>query len=154
MSKVVVRAVTKEDFANWSVLWDGYNQFYERTGPNALPEAVTLRTWGRFFDSYEPVHALVAELDGRLVGLAHYLYHRTTSRIEASCYLNDLFTSPDKRSQGVGAALIEAVYEQAKLAGSSVVYWSTHETNETAQKLYRQVADRSGFILYKKILSS
>ncbi|MBC3909275.1 MULTISPECIES: GNAT family N-acetyltransferase [Undibacterium] len=153
MSKVAVRAVTKEDFANWSVLWEGYNQFYERTGPNALPEAVTLRTWSRFFDGYEPVHALVAELDGRLVGLAHYLYHRTTSRIEASCYLNDLFTSPDVRGQGVGRALIEAVYEQAKLAGSTVVYWQTHETNETAQKLYSQVADRSGFIVYRKSLA-
>ncbi|MFZ6642670.1 GNAT family N-acetyltransferase [Undibacterium sp. TC4M20W] len=153
MSKVVVRAVTKEDFANWSVLWEGYNQFYERTGPNALPETVTLRTWERFFDCYEPIYALVAEQDGQLVGLAHYLYHRTTSRIEASCYLNDLFTSSDKRGQGVGRALIEAVYEQAKLAGSTVVYWGTHETNETAQKLYRQVADRSGFILYKKILT-
>ncbi|MFZ6873495.1 GNAT family N-acetyltransferase [Undibacterium sp. Di27W] len=154
MSTVVVRAITKEDFPQWSVLWEGYNHFYERSGPNALPDAVTLSTWGRFFDVYEPVHALVAEQDGQLLGLAHYLYHRTTSRIEASCYLNDLFTSSDKRGKGVGRALIEAVYEQAKLAGSTVVYWGTHETNETAQKLYRQVADRSGFILYKKILTS
>ncbi|MFZ6743263.1 GNAT family N-acetyltransferase [Undibacterium sp. JH2W] len=154
MSTVVVRAITKEDFSQWSVLWEGYNHFYERSGPSALPEAVTLSTWDRFFAADEPVHALVAEQDGRLVGLAHYLYHKTTSRIEASCYLNDLFTNPDKRGQGVGRALIEAVYEQAKLAGSSVVYWGTHETNETAQKLYRQVADRSGFILYKKILAS
>lgn len=152
-STIVVRAVRKDDFAAWSVLWDGYNAFYERTGPTALPEAVTQMTWSRFFDGYEPVHALVAEQDGRLLGLAHYLFHRITSRIEASCYLNDLFTTPDVRGQGVGRALIEAVYEQARLAGSTVVYWGTHETNETAQKLYRQVADRSGFIIYKKIFS-
>ncbi|MFZ6720823.1 GNAT family N-acetyltransferase [Undibacterium sp. Ji49W] len=149
---IVVRLVKKEDFAAWSVLWDGYNRFYERTGPNALPDAVTQMTWSRFFDGYEPVHALVAEQDGQLLGLAHYLFHRTTSRIEASCYLNDLFTLPEARGKGVGRALIQAVYEQANLAGSTVVYWQTHETNATAQQLYNQVADRSGFIVYRKSL--
>jgi len=151
-NNILVRPAKKEDFAAWSVLWDAYNHFYERTGPNALPDAVTQMTWSRFFDGYEPVHALVAEQDGQLLGLAHYLFHRTTSRIEASCYLNDLFTTPEARGKGVGRALIKAVYEQANLAGSTVVYWQTHETNATAQQLYNQVADRSGFIVYRKSL--
>ena len=152
-SAIRVRPLAKEDFPAWSVLWDGYNEFYERVGPTALSAAVTEMTWSRFFDGYEPLHALVAEQDGRLLGLAHYVFHRTTSRIAASCYLNDLFTSAEARCQGVGRALIEAVYEQARLAGSDTVYWGTHETNQTAQKLYGQVASRSGFIIYRKNLA-
>ena len=76
-------------------------------------------TWARFFDAYEPVHALVAERGGELLGLTHYLFHRTTTAIEPTCYLQDLFTSEAARGKGVGRALIKGVYEQAKLAGSS-----------------------------------
>jgi GNAT superfamily N-acetyltransferase len=108
-------------------------------------------TWARFFDAYEPVHALVAESDGALIGLAHYLFHRSTTSIEPTCYLQDLFTSEAARGKGVGRALINGVYEQAKLAGSSRVYWQTHETNLTAQQLYDKVADKSGFIVYRKL---
>jgi GNAT superfamily N-acetyltransferase len=106
--------------------------------------------WSRFFDAYEPVHALVAELDGRLLGLAHYIFHRNTTMLGPVCYLQDLFTAEPARGHGVGRALIEAVYEKAKEAGSKRVYWQTHETNLTAIKLYEQVAERSGFIVYRK----
>ncbi len=147
---VIVRPVRREDYASWRPLWDGYNAFYERTGPTALPEAVTAMTWARFFDVYEPVHALVAEADGRLVGLAHYLFHRTTTRIEPSCYLNDLFTDPAFRGGGVGRALIDAVFVAAADAGVAGIYWMTHETNHTAMRLYDRVAIRSGFIRYVK----
>jgi GNAT superfamily N-acetyltransferase len=109
-------------------------------------------TWARFFDAYEPVHALVAVSDGRLVGLAHYLFHRTTTRIEPTCYLQDLFTAAQQRGTGVGRALINAVFEQARLAGSARVYWLTHESNATAMKLYDRVAQLSGFVVYRKEL--
>ena len=147
---VIVRPVRREDQAEWRPLWDGYNAFYERAGPTALPEAVTAATWARFFDAYEPVHALVAEADGRLVGLAHYLFHRTTTRIEPSCYLNDLFTDPAFRGGGGGRALIDAVFAAAADVGVAGVYWMTHETNHTAMKLYDRVATRSGFLRYVK----
>ena len=107
-------------------------------------------TWQRFFDAYEPVHALVAEGDGRLLGLTHYLFHRSTTAIEPSCYLQDLFTAEAAHGKGVATALIHAVYERAKLAGSPRVYWQTHETNLIARRLYDQVAERSGFIVYRK----
>jgi GNAT superfamily N-acetyltransferase len=108
-------------------------------------------TWARFFDAYEPVHALVAERGGDLLGLTHYLFHRSTTAIEPTCYLQDLFTSEAARGKGVGRALITAMYEQAKRAGSSRVYWQTHETNQTAMQLYDKVADRSGFVVYRKL---
>jgi GNAT superfamily N-acetyltransferase len=145
---VVVREVTAADFPQWAPLWAGYNSFYERV----LPDAVTQATWSRFFDKAEPVHALVAEHDGQLLGLVHYLFHRATAMIEPTCYLADLFTSDAARGKGVGKRLIEAVYDRARLAGCSRVYWQTHETNAVAQVLYNKVAERSGFIVYRQQL--
>jgi GNAT superfamily N-acetyltransferase len=141
-----IRSVAPADFAQWSPLWEGYNSFYERS----IPAEVTRMTWARFFDAYEPVHAMVAEEDGRLLGLVHYLFHRNTAMIEPVCYLQDLFTNEAARGKGVGRALIEAVYQRARIAGSPRVYWMTHETNLTAMKLYDQVAERSGFVQYRR----
>ena len=145
-----VRALTRADFAQWLPLWEGYNAFYGRSGATALPGAVTETTWGRFFDSHEPVRALVAELDGRLVGLAHYLFHRSTTHIEPVCYLQDLFTADGVRGRGVGRALIEAVGERAHEAGAARLYWLTHESNATARRLYDRLAQLSGFVVYRK----
>lgn len=149
MTGVVVRPVAREDFDRWLPLWDGYNAFYDRVGPTALAPDITRTTWQRFFDAYEPVHGLVAEVDGHLTGLAHYLFHRSTTTVEPSVYLQDLFIAPDWRGRGVGQALIAAVGQQAQAAGASRVYWLTHETNETAMRLYDQVAERSGFVVYR-----
>ncbi|HEV7843510.1 MAG TPA: GNAT family N-acetyltransferase [Pyrinomonadaceae bacterium] len=143
---LIVRSLAPTDFAQWERLWEGYNQFYERT---IAPE-ITQMTWSRFFDAYEPVHAMVAELDGQLLGLVHYIFHRSTIMIGPTCYLQDLFTAESARGQGVGRTLIESVYERAKAAGSPRVYWQTHETNLTAMKLYDHVAERSGFVVYRK----
>jgi GNAT superfamily N-acetyltransferase len=149
---VIVRDVARGDHAAWLPLWDGYNAFYARSGDTALPAPVTAMTWSRFFDAYEPMHALVAEADGRLLGLAHYLFHRSTIRIEPSCYLQDLFTVPQARGRGVGRALIEAVYERARVAGCPRVYWQTHESNAAAMALYDKLAERSGFVVYRREL--
>ena len=149
---VTIRPVTKNDYAQWLPLWDGYNAFYGRSGATALAPEITRTTWARFFDADEPMHALVAEGGGRLIGLAHYLYHRSTTSIGPSCYMQDLFTHPEARGRGVGKALIEAVYAAAREAGSPRVYWQTHETNATAMRLYDQVAEKSGFLVYRKML--
>jgi len=149
---LTIRALTRQDYERWLPLWDGYNAFYGRSGPTALPQAVTDMTWSRFFDAYEPVHGLVAESDGELLGLAHYLYHRATTAIAPLCYLNDLFTAHAARGKGVGRALIEAVYDEARRVDSPRVYWLTHETNTTAQALYDKVAEKSGFIHYRKAM--
>jgi len=147
---VVVRAVTPEDYDAWRPLWDEYNAFYERTGPTALPEELTATTWRRFFDASEPVHCIVAEREHKVAGFCHYLYHRSTSRLEHICYLQDLFTAPDYRGHGIGRALILRVYEIAKEAGSKRVYWVTHSTNTPGRTLYDKVAKNFGFIQYAK----
>jgi GNAT superfamily N-acetyltransferase len=145
----LIRPITQADHDQWLPLWDGYNGFYGRSGATALPAEVTRTTWERFFDDAEPVHALVAEEDGRLVGLTHFLFHRSTTLVEPVCYLQDLSTAPTLRGRGVGRALIEGVYAAAAVAGSTRVYWHTHQTNATAMRLYDQVATHSGFVVYR-----
>jgi GNAT superfamily N-acetyltransferase len=146
---VEVRPVRRDDFQSWQKLWDGYNAFYGRSGNTALPLEVTQMTWSRFFDSYEPMHAFVAVDAGMLLGLAHFLYHRSTIQIAPTCYLQDLFTTHASRGKGIGRALILAVYEHAKTTGSPRVYWQTHETNAAAMALYDKVAEKSGFLVYR-----
>lgn len=143
-----IRPLALADLADWRRLWDGYNAFYGRAGATALPEAITEATWARFFDPAEPVHALVAEQAGRVVGLAHYLYHRSTTRLNDVCYLQDLFTEETCRGRGIGRRLIEAVYAAAREAGSSRVYWQTQLTNQAGRALYDQLAEHRGFIVY------
>ena len=149
MKTLHIRPIQPSDRAAWQPLWAGYNAFYGRAGETALPAAITETTWARFFDAYEPVHAFVAEGEGgALLGLVHYLYHRSTTRIEPTCYLQDLFTAPAARGQGVARALIEAVYGAVREAGGRRVYWQTHTTNTTARALYDRIARHDGFIVY------
>ncbi|MGZ3540322.1 MAG: N-acetyltransferase family protein [Vulcanimicrobiaceae bacterium] len=150
--QVTIRAVVKEDFPAWKILWDGYNAFYGRAGETGLSSEITQMTWSRFFDAYEPMHAAVAEGSGKLLGLAHFLFHRSTIQIAPSCYLQDLFTVEEARGRGVGRALINAVYQHAAAAGSPRIYWQTHESNSVAMQLYDKVAEKSGFIVYRKAL--
>ena len=146
MPEAIIRPILHDDWDQWLPLWEGYNSFYERV----VPPGVTTLTWQRFFDTSEPVHALVAERDGHLLGLVHSIFHRSTSAIAPVCYLQDLFASEAARGLGIGRQLVEAVYAKAREAGSPRVYWLTHETNSRAMMLYDKVAERSGFVQYRK----
>jgi GNAT superfamily N-acetyltransferase len=149
---VLIREIQAADRSAWEPLWEGYNAFYGRAGATALPAVITQTLWERLFDPAEPVCCLVAEVPApsgtRLVGLAHYLFHRSTTRIELTCYLQDLFTAKEARNLGVGRALIQATYDAARTAGSSRVYWQTQTSNTTGRALYDKVAKHAGFIVY------
>ena len=146
-----IRPIQPNDYAEWLPLWDGYNAFYGRSGETALPDEVTRTTWERFFNPAEPVFALVAEdIEGNLVGLAHYLFHRSTTRINDVCYLNDLFTAPQQRGRGVARQLILSVYDEAKKVSSTRVYWTTQTSNQASRLLYDKVAKHLGFIVYSQ----
>jgi GNAT superfamily N-acetyltransferase len=147
-SQIAARHVRGSDYAGWRPLWDGYNAFYGREGATALPESITAVTWGRFLDPAEPVHALVAVDRGQIVGLAHYLFHLSTTRLTDVCYLQDLFTTPALRGRGIARLLIESVYELARTAGATRVYWQTQEKNSVARVLYDKLAKHQGFIVY------
>ncbi|MCW5222106.1 GNAT family N-acetyltransferase [Verminephrobacter aporrectodeae subsp. tuberculatae] len=143
-----IRSIRREDYDAWLPLWTGYNAFYGRSGETMLPESVTAMTWDRFFNPLEPVYAHVAEVDRKLLGIVHFLYHRSTTRIEPVCYLQDLFTEPSARKQGLARALINSVQRAALTAGACRVYWQTHENNRLARSLYDQMARHHGFIVY------
>lgn len=143
-----IRPLRPHERPLWELLWQGYLAFYETS---VAPE-VTDATWARLDDPAEPMHLLGAFDGERLLGIVHFIYHRSTWTIGPYCYLQDLFTAEEARGRGVGRALIEAVYERARDAGASRVYWLTHESNAVARSLYDRVADRPGFIQYRKML--
>ena len=145
---ISIRPIAPTDYAQWRPLWDGYNAFYGREGSTALPEAITQATWDRFLDPTEPVHALVAVDGDTVVGLVHYLFHRSTTRLHDVCYLQDLFTAHSHRGRSIGRQLIQAVYAAAHSAGSSRVYWHTQAGNTTARALYDKVTQYSGVVVY------
>ncbi|QHI97076.1 GNAT family N-acetyltransferase [Xylophilus rhododendri] len=147
-SALVLRPAQQSDFPAWLTLWLGYQAFYKVE----IAPAVTERTWARLLDPAEPMHCTLAESAGRPIGLVHHIFHRSTWTDGPYCYLQDLFVAPELRGQGTGRQLIEHVYEQARMAGASRVYWLTHETNQDAMKLYDRVADRSGFLQYRHLL--
>lgn len=149
MSGLEIRPLVAQDWDAWLPIWRGYHDFYKSN----VGDEVTKTTFARFLDPAEPVYALVAAEGASLLGATHYLFHRNTWMINPVCYLQDLFTLPAARGKRVGRALIEAVYERAREAGSPRVYWMTHETNAQARILYDQVADLSGFIQYRKAIS-
>ncbi len=146
--EVVIRPVGENERAAWEPLWNGYLAFYEATlAPGASDVA-----WQRFHDPAEPMFLLGAYVGGKLTGIVHYLFHRSSWTPGNYCYLQDLFVAEDARGLGLGRALIEAVYDKAREAGASRVYWLTHNSNARARILYDQVAENLGHIQYRKIL--
>jgi GNAT superfamily N-acetyltransferase len=145
--RFAIRPVGKGERAAWEPLWRGYQTFYEV----ALSEEVTDKSWERLHDPAEPMFILGAYVDGKLTGIVHYLFHRSTWTIGNYCYLQDLFVAEEARGLGLGRALIDAVHEAARNVGASRVYWLTQESNKTARALYDKLAERSGFIQYRKI---
>jgi GNAT superfamily N-acetyltransferase len=145
MTSPEIRPLRANERAAWEPLWQGYLTFYKA----ALAPDANDAAWARFHDPAEPREALGAFVDGRLVGIAHTILHRSTWTVGPYCYLQDLFTLPEARGQGIASALVAAVVERAKAAGASRVHWLTHESNTTARALYDRIADRSGFLQYR-----
>ncbi len=144
---VVIRPLRLDERADWEPLWKGYLDFYK----TSVPKQVYDTTWARLHDPAEPMWLLGATVDGTLRGIVHYIYHRSCWTVGDYCYLQDLFVAPEARKLGGGRALIMAVYKEAHAGGASRVHWLTHETNATARALYDTLADRPGFIQYRKV---
>lgn len=142
---VSIDELRPSDRAAWEGLFRAYIDFYQRSEPDEMYD----RAWQEF-QTGTRMHALGARLDGRLVGITHFLVHPSTSSPDADvCYLQDLFTAPDVRGRGVARALIAAVTDRARAQGCFRVYWNTHESNATARRLYDKVAENRGFLRYQ-----
>ena len=142
-----IRPLTVEDRLEWGGLWHAYLAFYETQLPDAVYDSTFARLLGGDPNDFS---CFVAETDGRLVGLTHFLFHRHAWKVENVCYLQDLFASPQVRGTGVGRALIEAVYAEADRRGAPDVYWKTQDFNHTARKLYDRVGQLTPFIKYRR----
>jgi hypothetical protein len=149
MQSVEIKAIDTNDFGIWLPLWRGYQRFYEVE----IPESVTLMTWARLLDPVEPMHAALAMVGEQALGLVHSVYHRSTWATGDDCYLQDLFVANDARGGGIGRALIEHVYADARRRGASRVHWLTHESNHNAMQLYDRIAKRSGFTQYRQLVA-
>ncbi len=142
-----IRPLRAADEADWRRLWTGYLEFYK----TSVSEQVYRTTFARLLgDDPQDFHGLVAERDGKLIGLTHYLFHRHCWRIENVIYLQDLYVDPEVRGSGAGRALIEAVYAAADAAGCPSVYWLTQDFNATARLLYDRIAKVTPFIRYNR----
>lgn len=145
MNTVTIESAEQKDYASWLPLWINYQTFYR----TKISDEVTKLTWERFLTPSEPVYCAVAKYDGKIVGLVHYLFHRSTWTESNYCYLEDLFVSEEVRGQHIGKQLIEYVQQQAQKHHASRLYWHTHETNLRGQRLYDWVAQKSGMIEYR-----
>lgn len=148
MTDTQIRPATEQDYAAWLPLWQAYLTFYK----TELPEAVITSTWQRFLNPAEPTNAALAWQDGKAVGMVHFIYHRSNWSIANACYLQDLLVAPEQRGTGVGRLLIEHVYTTAKADNCDKVHWLTHETNATAIQLYERIAERPGYIQFRKMI--
>ncbi|WP_312979524.1 GNAT family N-acetyltransferase [Atlantibacter sp.] len=145
ISRVTIEPVAEQDYADWLPLWKNYQVFYRVD----IPENITRLTWNRFLNPIEPIFCAVAKCDGKIVGLVHYLFHRSTWADTDYCYLEDLFVSEEIRGKQIGKQLIEYVQQQARKRHSAHLYWHTHETNLRGQRLYDWIAKKSGMIEYR-----
>jgi GNAT superfamily N-acetyltransferase len=149
-SEVCIRAITPEDAPAWRRLWHAYLAFYE----TELSDAVYATSFARLCDpEVTDYQGALAVRDGEAVGLVHHIFHRHGWHIAPVCYMQDLYTSPAARGQGVGRALIAHVYAAADAAGAAGVYWLTQAHNTRARALYDRVAQETPFIKYVRPVS-
>ena len=142
---LTLRPLQQGDRPRWAELWQGYLEFYE----TSLPAEVYDATFAALLsDAPHSPSCLLAEHEGRIIGLVHFLFHAHCWRPEGICYLQDLFVSPEARACGAGRALIEAVYKAADVRGVPGVYWLTQDFNTTARQLYDRVGQCTPFIKY------
>ena len=144
---MIIRGLEGRDRDSWGTLWKGYLDYYETELP---PEMYDIAFNRMLAGSEHEFHGLVAEKDGILIGLTHYLFHRHGWKVEPVVYLQDLYVSDDARGTGAGRALIEAVYDVADKAGSPNVYWLTQNFNKNGRRLYDRVGSLTPFIKYQR----
>jgi GNAT superfamily N-acetyltransferase len=142
---ITIHPLTTTDFNDWEPLWQAYLVFYE----SSVSDDITQNAFACMTEGRQNTGGFLArDAAGKAVGMVNWLDHRTNWALGDSCYLQDLYVSEGGRGLGTGQKLIEAVADGARARGCNRVYWQTHQSNETAMKLYDKVAKKSGFLVY------
>ncbi len=144
---LIIRPLKQNDEPQWRVLWKRYLDYYETSLPSEIYDAAISRMLS---DKHPDYHGLVAEVDGKLAGLTHYIYHTHGWQLENACYLQDLYTDPELRGTGIGRALINGVYSAADKVGCPKVYWLTQDFNKAGRRLYDRIGTLTPFIKYSR----
>ena len=142
---LTIRAIEEKDKDQWLKLWAGYLEFYKST---ITPEQTEL-TWKRLINHEQKMFGFVAESEEGVIGFTHCLFRPSTWTETDYCYLEDLFVNPNIRGKGIGRALMNKVFELAKVKNSKRVYWTTQEFNKTARVLYDSITPVSEFVQYR-----
>jgi GNAT superfamily N-acetyltransferase len=145
---ITIRPLELRDADDWHILWAGYLEFYE----TEISREQTQLTWQRLNEPSFDMHGLVAELEGKVVGIAHYSFTSSSWSVAPNLFLEDLFVAKGARGKGIGKALILALDEPAKAMGSEKIYWETRKDNTVAVSLYDSVAELSEFVTYNRNL--
>lgn len=143
---VTIRLAEAKDRAQWEPLFLAYGVFYE----TAFSPVVLDGVWQWILDDTHPLSAFVAVRDNTLLGFAHLREQADTFVAGPSWFLDDLFTTPETRGQGVGRALIDAVTSHAAHHGGGDLRWITAADNNPAHYLYDSLATKTSWVLYEK----
>lgn len=139
--KTVIRDARKEDMPSVLELIKELAAFEKE--PDAVTTTVeTLEQEG--FGEHPLFHVFVAEVDGKIEGMA-LVYYRFSTWKGRTLHLEDLIVREEKRGTGLGNALYRKVIRYAKEQGLKRVEWVVLDWNKHAIDFY----ERSGATILK-----
>jgi GNAT superfamily N-acetyltransferase len=140
---VLLRALEPADTPRLLELIDGLADYEKLARPDA---AARQRLAADAIANPPRFHALLAEVDGTVVGYAIYFFTYSTFLASPSLYLEDIFVLPESRGHGTGVALFRACAQEAVRLGCARMEWQVLSWNEPSIQFYarlgaRQLAD-------------
>ena len=138
---IAIRPIQSSDYEQWLPLWDGNNM-------GTRDDAVTAQTWARLNDENAPVCGLVAEEEGVILGLVHYILHPTTGALNDVCYMQDVYVDPSQRKGGIAKKLVTHLSAIGAQKGWARLYWLADADNAAAQALYKNIGVKLNFTLH------
>ena len=141
----MIREIQLKDKERWEKLYKGYADFYKVEMNNEILQTV----WNRLIDNNHELKGIGYEIDGKIVGIAHYRKLLNPLKGKYIGYLDDIFVDPKYRGQKIGKKLLNKIKEISKASGWNLVRWQTDEDNFTAKKLYDKVATKTKKNVYE-----
>ena len=141
----MIRKLEQKDKENWARLYNGYADFYKVSMNSGILDTI----WSWIHDETHDVNAICFELEGKIVGIAHYRTMPRPIKGKYIGFLDDLFVEPEFRGQKIAQKLISYLKSLSKTNNWNGIRWITHSSNENAKKLYDKIENNTGFELYE-----